>query len=101
MAGDRTRRFARLGPAKRKEPASADLFAHFGVDAEPAVAVPAATDEPSPALACPDCGWFRATPFVEACPLCAAVPRTAADEGEADDSDAAPGRPADLDGAPT
>lgn len=76
MANDRTRRFAGLGQAQQPEPSSGDLFAHYGVQTEPDATEGAVSAEPVAVLACPACGWFRATPLVEVCPICAAPPRT-------------------------
>ena len=102
----RTRRFARLRPAGSRDGAdgvpavAGDLFEHFGVPAEPPPGPVPALSEPISALPCPDCGWFRATPLVEACPVCGSPPRgsepiegTDADpDGDPDgDPDADPG----------
>ena len=82
MADDRTRRFAKLpkpaagaASGRRGPERSLDLFEHFGVPTEPAPGPARALAEPVPVLPCPECGWFRATPLVEPCPVCAAPPR--------------------------
>lgn len=90
--GKRTRRFARLRPAQSADGAEAvagDLFEHFGVPAEPPPGPVPALSEPQSALPCPDCGWYRATPLVEACSVCGSPPRGSEPDAAGDDPDEA------------
>jgi hypothetical protein len=63
---DRARRFRRLAP----EGTTGDLFAHFGISADPP---PLPVDPPTTdAVACPACGWWRADATTAPCWMCGA-----------------------------
>lgn len=63
-------RFRRLGPK------TGDLFEHFGIESQaPLPRQDGGQRQVVTALACPDCGWFRAYPLLEPCLACGAPPR--------------------------
>jgi hypothetical protein len=68
-----------------RTPGTADLFEHFGVQAEAGQTPALEPAEAAPlvaAAACEHCGWYRALPMAGTCPVCGA-PGREAPRGEA------------------